>query len=155
MSSPFPEVPLPVKTPVTSPPPPRSRRSTAHSITETSSFARHHRPHVRHQAKHREKDKHKDRDQDKGKDENSIHTSNSNIQPTISLTTVETGTSRSENVTPAHSQNASRRTSLLGLNAEQDGASLRADGKGSKEAELINEREKGFLRATFVPLRRL
>ena len=151
MSSNLPDVPLPARPPAASPS--RSRRGTAHSASEHSSFTKHHRPHVhRHHVKPRDKDKGKDGDKDKANDENSIRITNSNLQPTVSLTGVETGT-KGENVTPAQSQNASRRTSLLGLNSDPDGAmtSWRAEGKGSKEAELAEEREKGVLRAAFVP----
>lgn len=106
----------------------------------------------RHHDRRKSKDKGKDRDKDKEKDDKLMQIPSFNLQPTQSLITVETGTSRSENPTPAHSQNASRRTSLLGSNAEQDGAisSWRAEAKGSKEAELIEEKEKGVLRAAFV-----
>jgi hypothetical protein len=151
MPSDLTDVPLQARPPVVSPP--RPRRGTAHSASEHSSFAKHHRPHVhRHHVRPKDKNKGKDGDQDKGNEENSILITNSNLQPTFSLTGVDTGT-RSENVTPAQSKSASRRTSLLGLNSDPDGAMAgwRVEGKSSKEVELAEEREKGVLRAAFVP----
>jgi hypothetical protein len=148
MSSHLTDVPLP---PIASPP--RSRHARAHSITEHSSFAKHHRPHVhRHHVRRKSKDKGKDWDKDKGKDDKLMQVPSFTLQPSHSLTNVETGASKSENPTPAHSQNASRRTSLLGLNAEQDSSlpSWRAEMKGSKEVELIEEKRIGLLRATLV-----
>lgn len=76
-----------------------------------------------------------------GNDENPVRTSKSNLPPTIAVTGADASASRSENVTPAQSQNVSRRTSLLGASSDAD---------GSKEAELAEEKEKGTLRATFV-----
>jgi hypothetical protein len=147
MPAAFPDVPQLARTSITSPP--LSRRGTTNSTSEQTSSHKHHRPHVH---RHRTRDKDKGKDHRKSHDENPIRIVNSNLQPAIAVTGVEPASSRSENVTPAQSQNASRRTSLLGLNSDLDGsaAGWRGEGKGSKEAELADEKEKGALRAAFV-----
>lgn len=151
MSASLPDVPQLAKASITSSS--RSRRGTTNATSEHSSFHKHHRPHVhRHNIRPTEKDKGKDGDHQKRHDENPVRKVNSNLQPTIAVTGAEAASSRSENATPAQSQNASRRTSLLGLNSDLDGsaASWRGEGKVFKEAELAEEKEKGALRATFV-----
>lgn len=152
MSSHIPDVPPPIRPPIASPP--RSRPLGTPSIAEAGHFSKSQRPHVhRHYSLHRDKDKGREGNKDKEKDEKALYLTSSYPQTTLSPTGMEIGTSRSENATPAQSQNASRRTSLLAVNnADQNAAvaSLRAEGKGSKEAELAQEREKGLLRASFV-----
>lgn len=151
MSSPVPGILLPTRTSFSSST--RSRPSATPSIADARPFSRRHRPHVhRHHVRYRDKDKDRDNSKDKEKDEKALHITNSSLQPTLSPARMETGTSRSENATPPQIQNASQRTSLRGLDAEQDGAILSCvvEGTGPTEAVLTQEREKGVLRAAFV-----
>lgn len=130
----------------------RSRPLVASSMAEGGN-SKHDRQHAhRHSIIHRDKDNSRDINKDKEKDEKALHITNSNLQPTLSPTGAESGRSRSENPTPAQSQTASRRTSLLGLNADQEGMAPggKLDRIPSKEAELTREREGALLRAAFV-----
>jgi hypothetical protein len=146
MSSQLSDAPHSIRPPLSSPP--RHKHAVTRSITEASSLPKLHRSN--HSNIHRHNGKDRDKHQDKN--EKSTTSPNPTLQPNALLTSVEAGAPRSEGATPANSQTVSRRTSLLGMNRDQDGAipTLKVEGKTPKEVELGEERERGVLRASFV-----
>lgn len=130
MSTPFPiHDPPKSKLPETTTSPTRPRHQVARSITEvgtTKLHARNHHGHHHHPHLHR-------RDKDRLP------------EGEVSQSTLQPGVSRSE---PNESRDVSRRTSILEVPVPYEGEKRRE--VGDKEVE--EEREKGVVRATLVPL---
>lgn len=115
--------------------PTRPRHQVTRSISEFSAFPKLHRPNHHHHHPHVTRH-HKDRD-------GTPQSAGPNLQPTSTLSE-STGT-MSEAVTPNDSRDASRRTSVLGVVAWEDGESNRE--RVVREGLLDEEREKGEQRA--------
>jgi hypothetical protein len=122
-----------------SPPSPRSKNQSNPSITEPSSFPKLHRSHHHHHHIHRHHAK-------------DTHSAHSNPRSSASLIGAEMDASKSEGVTPIHSQNPSRRASFLGTSPELEGMLLswKAERKNVKEIQVREEKERGILRSSFV-----
>ncbi|RDW88171.1 hypothetical protein BP6252_00203 [Coleophoma cylindrospora] len=104
----------------------RPRHQVSRSITETGSFHRHHRPHHHHTNRHHEK-------------------APQSAHPNLQSNSLADGI-KSEGVTPDHSRNASRRTSMLVEGADVSTASNAR--KVEPEKDVREEKEKVAQRAT-------